>query len=457
MDARGWDRLGVGDLIAMWVEDRSTAMNIALAGVLDPDPLLDSTGRIRLTEARAAVAARLDRVPALRRRMHRTRVGQGRPVWSDDGDFDVTGHVHTVDLPGADTDAFLTWAASWAACRLDRDRPLWRIAFVGGLASGQVGVVVVVHHALADGVAGAALAAALLDAAVGETPPPSRWRPSPPPTSRELVRDAAATRLAELRRLVARLGRHRAHRSDVRETLAALRSSAPDLHLPAPAGEARVTAAVGWPLEQVHALAHAHEATVNDVMLAVVAAGMRELLAARGLPTRDLVLRVSVPVAGAPGSRNAGGTTPLVLPLPVGDADPVAVLHDIAGTTRRAKTGRDRDYPGVFAAPLMPLMLVRLGVAWMARHSVNKINLYVTNVPGPRRPLWFAGARLRTAYPLPPLIAGVPLAVGVLSYAGALTLTATAAPGVPVAALTAGARAAMTSLDTAAAALTSTP
>jgi hypothetical protein len=190
-------------------------------------------------------------------------------------------------------------------------------------------------------------------------------------------------------------------------------------------------------------------------MLAVVAAGMRELLAARGLPTRDLVLRVSVPVAGAPGSRNAGGTTPLVLPLPIGD--PVAVLHDIAATTRRAKTGRDRDYPGVFAAPLMPLMLVRLGVAWMARHSASKINLYVTNVPGPGRPLWFAGARLRTAYPLPPLIAGVPLAVGVLSYAGALTLTATAAPGVPVAALTAGARAAMTSLDTAAAALTSTP
>jgi diacylglycerol O-acyltransferase len=83
----------------------------------------------------------------------------------------------------------------------------------------------------------------------------------------------------------------------------------------------------------------------------------------------------------------------------------------------------------------------------MVRHSATRINLYVTNVPGPEPVLWFAGARLRVAYPLPPLIAGVPLAVGVLSYAGTLALTVTAAPGVPVATMTAGARAAPASLD----------
>jgi diacylglycerol O-acyltransferase len=300
----GWDRLGVGDLIALWVKDRSTAMNVAMAGLLDPGPLLSAGGQIDLPRVRADVADRLDRVPSLRRRIRRTGPGQGRPVWVDDQDFDIGLHVFAVDLPGADLDAFLSWAASWAACRLSRDRPLWRICFVSGLASGEIGVVVVVHHAMADGVAGAALAAALLDGAAAATVPRSHWRPSAPPTRSELARDAA-TRMAELRRMIAGLGRRRAHRTDMRETLAALQCTAPGLPLPAPSGDARVTASVSWPLADVRAVAHAHGATVNDLMLAAVAAGMHRLLETSRLPADDLVLRVSVPVAGAPGSRNA--------------------------------------------------------------------------------------------------------------------------------------------------------
>jgi hypothetical protein len=176
-------------------------------------------------------------------------------------------------------------------------------------------------------------------------------------------------------------------------------------------------------------------------MLAAVASGMQRLLRDRGLSTRGLVLRASVPVAGAPESRNAGGPAPLVVPLTMDVTDPVSLLDGIAAVTRQAKAGRDRSYPGVFAAPLMPAALVCLGIRWMIRHSPSLINLYVTNVPGPDAPLWFAGARVRAAYPLPPLTAGVPLAIGVLSYAGSLTLTVTGAPSVAVDAVADGARA----------------
>jgi diacylglycerol O-acyltransferase len=354
--------------------------------------------------------------------------------------FDIAHHVHAVHLAAADTDRFLSWAATWAACRLDRNRPLWRMAFVSGLASGEVGVVVVVHHAMADGAAGAALAVALLDSGPAQPRLPTSRQPAPSPRPHELIRAAAVDRLAQLRRLVSRMSHRRTHRSDLRETFTALRSRAPDIGLPSPPAEARTTASASWPLETVRAAGHAHTATVNDVMLAAVATGMRRLLTEQGRPTRGLVLRVSVPVAGARGSRNAGGTTPLVVPLPADVTDPVRLLRGVSAGTRLAKVARDRAYPGVFAAPLMPLTLVRLGIRWMTRHSAALINLYVTNVPGPHRELWFAGARLRAAYPLPPLIAGVPLAVGVLSYAGSLTLTVTAAPGVAVDAVTAEAR-----------------
>ncbi|HEY7272472.1 MAG TPA: WS/DGAT domain-containing protein [Actinoplanes sp.] len=82
----------------------------------------------------------------------------------------------------------------------------------------------------------------------------------------------------------------------------------------------------------------------------------------------------------------------------------------------------------------------------MIRHSPSLINLYVTNVPGPEAPLWFAGARVRSAYPLPPLTAGVPLALGVLSYAGSSTLTVTGASSLAVDAVAGGARTAMLAL-----------
>ncbi len=67
--SRTWERLTVGDRIPLWAEDRSTAMNIGMAGLLDPAPLLDGAGRLRLAEIRAAVDARLNRAPDLRRRI----------------------------------------------------------------------------------------------------------------------------------------------------------------------------------------------------------------------------------------------------------------------------------------------------------------------------------------------------------------------------------------------------
>src|SRR5215218_6132094 len=127
----------------------------------------------------------------------------------------------------------------------------------------------------------------------------------------------------------------------------------------------------------------------------------------------------SVPPAGP---ATPAALPPMVLQLPVGHLDPVSRLTRIAAVTRAAKAGRDRHYRGVLASPL-PTSLLRLGVRWLRRHGGTKVNLYVTNVPGPPQPLWLAGARLRTAAPIAPLVAGVPIAVAALSYAGELVIS----------------------------------
>jgi diacylglycerol O-acyltransferase / wax synthase len=147
------DRLSTGDLATLWAEDPATTpMQIGLAGLLDPAPLLDERGRLRLEELRAAVDARLVRAPELRRRIRWTHFGQGHPAVVDDGEFTIARHVTAVRLDHLDEQAFWTWCANRALAPLDRDHPLWQITFAIDLACGQVGVLIVMHHALADGV-----------------------------------------------------------------------------------------------------------------------------------------------------------------------------------------------------------------------------------------------------------------------------------------------------------------
>ena len=127
-----------------------------------------------------------------------------------------------------------------------------------------------------------------------------------------------------------------------------------------------------------------------------------------------------VPTASSAGCRSCPAA-----PLPVGLDDSQERLRLICAQTRRRKEHPDE---GIAAMLTMPPSLARLGVLW-ARHTASShINLYVTNVPGPRQPLYLAGARIADVAPLAPLVAGVPLSVTALSYSGVLAVSLLADP-----------------------------
>jgi hypothetical protein len=199
-----------------------------------------------------------------------------------------------------------------------------------------------------------------------------------------------------------------------------------------------------WELDRLRSIAHAHRVSINDVTLTMIAQGVRELLSSRGVRTHDLTLRTSIPLGSPPGLHNVAGS-PIVIDLPI-DLAPEHALRRIAAQTKTAKISRDRDRSGFASSELAPRFLVRLGMVWLRRHGRDHINLYVTNVPGPGEPLMLAGCELASAFPLPPLIAGVPLAVGVLSYCGRLCIAVNTIPGVDTATLTDGLDSALDSL-----------
>jgi WS/DGAT/MGAT family acyltransferase len=402
--------------------------DIGAIAVLDGAALRDADGRLRLTEVRTAIARRIHLVPRLRQIMYRPPRGLGGPLWADWTGFDIAEHVRARPLAQAAGEEDLLQACAQLRQRpLDRSRPLWELWLLPGLPDGRVGMLLRLHHVLADGVASVALIGALLEM----TPQPAAvepvsWNPAPVPSTRDLLVDTLRRRASA----VAAAGTRLAHPGRtartvlsgwpaMREVFAGRRAPRTSLNRPY-AGE-RTIAVVRGRLDAAKRCAHAHQTTVNDLVLAVVAGGLRELLSARGERVDDLVLLAAVPVSlHREGSGQARGNLDggMVIPLPVGEPDPTTRLRLIAAESRqRKRLPRTQLFSGPLAVAAVQKAMTR-----MVKHQ-RRVNVYVANVPGPPVPLYLAGVPLRQVFAVVPIMGNMGLGVGVLSYAGQLNFT----------------------------------
>lgn len=418
------DRVPVPDLCALWAETATAPMNIALIGVVEGAALTGPDGAVAMDRIRSFLQARLPRAPMLLRVLRPTRVGQGPPAWIDASRFDIAEHVvlAPADRPLRSQEDFLNWCARRSVVPLDRSRPLWRLDVVPGLPSGEVGLVLVLHHVVADGLRGVALATSLLDSTPTDDASHGAWRPRPAPSGMDLVRDNLRRRWDVVRRF--RPSRLRRSARTLRALSRAAGGPAPATPLSGPIGGGRQLAVLRYPVAQLRAAAHAQGCTINDLLIAAVTAGLRDLLRSRGDWQDGLVLRASVPV-GAQHGRDGGM---FIASLPVGVPDQAKRLQLIKQATSAGKGRPDQGVAGIVA---LPPSLAWLGVAWAKRRATTHINLYVTNVPGPTSALYLAGARLLQAVPLAPLVAGVRLSVTALSYDGQFAVSLLVDDSVP--------------------------
>ena len=425
------DRLTAQDLSNLWPENLGWPQDIGAIAVLDGAALVNLDGSVRLEDVLAAVAGRLHRVPRLRQVMYQPGAGLGGPLWADAADFNLANHVRVRPLgSAAGEDDLLHVCAQLRGTPLDRSHPLWQLWLLPGLPDGRVGMLLRLHHVIADGVAGVALIGDLLDvtggAAAGKT---ASWTPRPVPSTRALLADNLRRRGAAVTAAVARIAHPmrtvRAIRRGwpaMREVLAGDRAPRTSLNRPF-AGERRL-ALVRARLDAAKQCARAHEATVNDVVLAVVAGGLRDLLVHRGEPVDGLVLLAAIPVSlhrQAPGQARGNLDGGMVVPLPIGEPDPAVRLRLIAADTMQRKR---MPRPPLFAGILGVAAVQRAVARTMTRQ--RRANIYVANVPGPPVRLHLAGAPLDEVFPVVPIMGNIGLGIGVLSYAGQLTFTAVA-------------------------------
>jgi WS/DGAT/MGAT family acyltransferase len=426
------DRLSALDASYLYLEQATTPMHVGGVAIFgEPDGGFDYDRLVVLIRERIAY------VPRYRQRLRTIPGHLAGPVWVDDADFDITYHVRRSALPRPGTDEQLQELASRIMSRrLDRDRPLWEIYLVEGLQGGRFAILTKTHHAVVDGAAAIEIGQVILDTSPQVRPSrPDSWRPRPEPSSLELVAGAAvdlARRPGEVVDTV------RSGLGDVKQgamkvagaaggVLSAVRAAArpaPTSPLNVEIGKARRFATADASLEDFKRIKRYHDTTVNDVVLAVVAGGLRNWLLMRGESVRtSTTLRAMVPVsvrgaeqAGAAGNHVAA----YLVDLPIGEPSPVVRLQRVAFAMRGHKEAGQAVAAQAITglAGFAPPTLHAMGARVASDLSRRVYNLVVTNVPGPQMPLYAAGATMLAAYPVVPLARGQAVSVGVTSYNG---------------------------------------
>jgi len=431
-----FERLSPLDASFLHVEDDVSHMHIAAIGIFEgPSP--------RYSAVVDMVRGKLPLVPRYRQVVRFVPLDLGRPVWVDDPHFNIDYHLRHTALPAPGGEAELrALVGRVMAQQLDRSKPLWEIWVVEDLEHGRWALISKTHHALVDGVAGSDLLAVMMDTSPQPTPPvEDDWHPRPAPSGMTLAigatTDLVRSPYEQFRALRASTRVPRAALSRAGEvahglsSLAGLVRPTPISSLNGPLGPHRRYAWASTTVDDIKRVRKGLGGAFNDVVLAAITNGFRELLRSRG-ESVDRVVRTLVPVSvrpRGPGAMAVGDGTfenkvsAMFAMLPVGIDDPAERLRAIAvqmaglKESKEAVAGEALTSLSGFAPP----MLLALGMRLATRFAQRNVNTVTTNVPGPQLPLYVAGRRMITAYPYVPLAGQVRIGLAIFSYDGQVT------------------------------------
>lgn len=419
-------------------EGPSSPMHVGAVQILEGRPLRGPAGPIDFERVLDYVASRLHRIPRYRQRVEPAPIDR-HPIWVDDARFHLRYHVRHTRLPRPGNERILKrTCARIFEQRLDLHKPPWELWLVEGLEHDRVALVTKTHHCMIDGVSGVDLMRVLMTAEPTETiEPPPVWLPRRGPTAVEYVASETARRLgAPLRAASAlsRIVRDTDHaRMELIERVQAagrLLSSAVSGTTPTPlnqpVGPHRRFDWLPMRLDEVALVRERLGGTLNDVVLATTAGALRRFLKHVRLTDPDgLVFKVMSPVSlraasqhGTLGNRVAAW----IVPLPLDEPDAALRLVRVRAETERLKQRHE-----ALGAEAITQVVEWIGStpfalgARLVETSQPPFNMVVTNVPGPRTPLYLLGARMLEAHPFVPLMGTLGVGIALFSYDGTLS------------------------------------
>ena len=419
------------------------------------DPTTAPGGTLTRADLCRLVGERIHLLPPFRWKLVSVPFGLDHPYWVEDEDFDLDFHIRETAVPPPGGARQLGEQIARIAARpLDRSRPLWELYLVHGLEGGKAGILSKIHHAAVDGMSGAEILGVLLDDSREgrEVPPPSgEGSGERTPSQLEMLgRGLLAAPTYPVRALgalpgtlpglddipmvrsvpvVGRIGRlafrARSMTRGSRDGGVLERSTvrAPRTRFNSRISPHRRFAFGSLSLDKVKAIKNELGITVNDVVMGLCTSALREWLLERDeLPPDPLVAMVPVSVRtdeerGTFGNR----VSTMIVPLPTNEADPrtrLMMLHDSMRVAKDRHSALPANLMQDATQFIPPALMSRASrvVAELASVAPPSLNLVISNVPGPRDPLYLAGAELVANYPVSVIMDGVGLNITVLSY-----------------------------------------
>jgi WS/DGAT/MGAT family acyltransferase len=437
------------DASFVYLETPHTPMHIGSVGIYDPSTA--PGGFVRFKDILEFVGSRLGGARSFRQRLVRLPLDLDHPYWIEDPDFDIEYHIRHIALPKpGDWRQLCIQVARLHSRPMDLAKPLWEFVIVEGLDNieglppGCFALVAKVHHAAIDGMSGVELSAAVHDLSPDK---PNRianddWKADDLPGVADLLIKSYFNTLRKplqyaetAARMVPGLARlsQSVSKGDVSLQNQKL---APKTRLNGKVGSHRVFDAAPFPLAEIRRIKDKVDGgTVNDAILAIVGGGLRRYLEAKGeLPAETLTAMAPISVRAEGEKASLGNlVSAMVVGLGTHIADPMERLRFVHAEAVNSKALTNAvgartltDYSQFMPAGLSGLaarLYTRLGAA---NAHAPVFNTVVTNVPGSRVPLYFAGAKMVGMYGLGPIFDSMGLINTIYSYVDTIAISFTA-------------------------------
>ncbi|HET9409578.1 MAG TPA: wax ester/triacylglycerol synthase family O-acyltransferase [Candidatus Sulfotelmatobacter sp.] len=426
------ERLSWGDTVFLHLEREGMPLNVASVCIFE--------GEISFRDCVRFIESKLPLLPRYLKRVVSAPLGLGLPSWEYDPGFDVDRHIRREKLKHGTETELKALAGKLFSKVMDRNHPLWDVTLVRGLKRNRTAVIIRLHHCLADGIAGVGLMNVMLDAnpAVPDLPkrrikievprPHNSWTSLTSgvvDSSSDFIQrilSAMADVLSMAERAAAN-GGMLVPADELSPLMPEIMAFTQRLRFNVPYTGPQKFAWAKVPLDEVKSIKRTVGASVNDVLLALVTATIRQYLEQHGDNIKGRLFRMMVPV-NLRGSDSAGelgnriSLVPVTIPLDV--RDPLDLLVAVHRRTEFLKHTHAAELVSLSAGliGMFPTTLQALAGPVVSKLPITPFNMVCTNVPGPQYPLYLLGHKMLEWYPYVPVGGEMPLNCAILSYDG---------------------------------------
>lgn len=441
--------LSFGDALFLYLERKGTPLNIASVTIFD--------GTITSDELTRFVESKLPLIPRYLQKVVMPPFNVGLPSWEFDPSFDIKNHIHEVTLKRGTDSELKSLAGKILSTTLDRQHPLWEFNLIHGLKGKRTGLLVRVHHSLADGLSGIGLLNILMDT----TPSVPRI------VKRKKIRVPAAPRrapeslflepalqswfstvqrvLTAGNQLLLMAQRLTGAASDKTIESAGQSATGANGSMPSMDDLVRLLPELTglpdrlpfnvlcqgpqnfeWteiPFAELKAIKDKCGTTINDVVLTLLTSAFRRYSESCGVNVRGRSLRIVVPVSTrqeTAGNDLGNHITFAPVSTPLGIHNPRKLLSAVHERMQFVKAVRVAEFVG-FAGNLLgtiPSPLQPVLASALSELPLSVCNTICTNVPGPKVPLYLLGRKMTCAYPYVPIGGEMGINCAALTYNG---------------------------------------